>query len=82
MIVATIYFSIAFLCIYPFSMIMLDQVLGNPPYDSFDRGMSIFIGFCASAFWPAILVGILAYRLSKKIWLRVVGEDDREKANR
>ena len=67
-------------CLYPFSRLVLSTVLGGPPYDDFDKGMSVFFGGLGSIFWPVVLWMIISWRVSKKIWMRVVGEELDEKA--
>lgn len=65
-------------CVYPMSQFISGSVLGDSKPDSFDRGMGMALGVLVALFWPAILTGYFVFKLSKRIWTKIVGEDNQE----
>lgn len=77
MIVLVIYLLGAVLAVWP-----LSQWLGSM-WDSNDRELRIFDAAFAcllASVWPAVAAGVLAYRLSRRIWRAVIGDDQRAEA--
>lgn len=68
-------------CMYPITVFVMDIHTGDT-LDSFDRGISIFLGVLLSLFWPVFLAAFLMFKLSKRVWKKFLGEEERERVNR
>lgn len=73
-----LWFSGWILGIYPMSKLMLNAVAGKKA-DSTDVGFSIFLSVCVCLFWPLVLLGVGGYKLSKKIWDTLIGEEESDR---
>jgi hypothetical protein len=62
-----IYISGLVVSVYPVSRMILNGIVGDSP-DTTDRFLGGMIALLLSAFWPLILVGIVAYQISERIW--------------
>lgn len=70
------------LAIYPCSVGAVNLVTDGGKPDTFDKLMGGFFGIIMAILWPIILGGVVAYKLSKFIWLHYfVKDEEREKVD-
>lgn len=73
MIGTIVYFLIVALTIYPFSLAAKKIILGEDTPDPTDTCFIIFFGVMFAFLWPFILIGYVAYLLSRYVWRKVAG---------
>lgn len=74
MVLTVLYFTVAVLVVWPMAQLAMREFVGEPwgRADAFDRGMSVFTGSFAAAFWPLIVACWIGWRVSRAIWTRVL----------
>lgn len=79
MIGTVIYFVGALLASWPCYRLVLDLTTSSTPslgIDNTDRVFAGVFGTLVAVAWPLVLVGVVGFRISRRIWTRVLDLDD------
>lgn len=77
-VVLTVWLVGVVLATYPSYLLILKFMDEDDP-DSTDKAFGGFIGFLLAGFWPVMLVGYVAFKVSRRLTNAVLGDDDRER---
>lgn len=75
MIFTIVYFTGFILALYPIYHLLLQHGATGPPYDVEDKFFAGMIGSFASLAWPLILIGSVAFLVSRKVWQTILSDD-------